>query len=222
LKTSILKVARRIALISLMLALATTVLVLGSHSIIKNQTQQAIFQTTENLPANKTALVLGTSPWSRTGQPNLYFKYRMEAAEKLWKSGKINYLVLSGDNKRHEYNEPLEMKKALMSRGIPDSVLYLDYAGFRTFDSVIRMKAIFGQTNFTIISQQFHVERALFIASKNGLNSVGFASREVPNKYSVRTQIREYGARFKTMLDIYLLNTKPRFLGDPVIVGEKQ
>jgi len=222
LKTLFWKRIRQFVLISFIIGIATTSLVLWSYFTIKKQTQSAIFHSIENLPSNNVALVLGTSPWNRKRQQNLFFNYRIDAAEKLWKSGKVGYLVLSGDNRKQEYNEPLEMKKALNKRGVPDSALYLDYAGFRTFDSVIRMKAVFGQQEFIIISQQFHVERALFIALKNNLNAVGFATREVPNRYSMRTQIREYGARFKTMLDIYLLNTKPHFLGDQVIIGAKQ
>lgn len=221
-KSKILKRIRQMALAALIVGIFTFGLVILSYFIIQNQSQPVIFQTIEKIPANKVALVLGTSPWNGKGKQNLYFKYRIDAAERLWKSAKVNYLVLSGDNRKQEYNEPVEMKKALLRRGLPDSVLYLDYAGFRTFDSVIRMKAIFGQTNFTIISQQFHVERAVFIAQKNKLNVVGLATADVPINYSLRTKMREYGARFKTMLDIYLLNTKPRFLGDPIIVGEKQ
>jgi SanA protein len=107
-----------------------------------------------------------------------------------------------------------------LARGVPDSVIILDYAGLRTFDSVIRCYKVFGQRSFTIISQEFHLERALFVAQHAGLDAIGFEAMSVDENKSISTSIREYFARFKAVLDVYVLGTKPKFLGDPISIGQ--
>lgn len=150
------------------------------------------------------ALVLGTSKLTEKGKENLFFRYRMEATARLFKEGKVKYIILSGNNDSEYYNEPLDMKKALLNLGVPENVMTLDYAGFRTFDSIIRCKLVFNQDNFTIISQNFHNARALYIARHEGINAIAFAAQDVPNGYSLRTLIREYLARPKAVLDVHL------------------
>ena len=102
----------------------------------------------------------------KNGNNNLYFDYRILAAVELYKAGKIKYILISGDNRKKDYNEPEEMKKALIQKGVPAKFIYLDYAGFRTLDSVVRAKEVFGQNQLTIISQRFHNERAIYLAEK--------------------------------------------------------
>lgn len=188
-----------------------------SNYWIKNSMETLCYNHVKSIPENKVGLLLGTSKTSRGGV-NLFFKYRIEAAASLFKEGKIKHIIVSGDNHIANYNEPEEMKSELMKLGVPDSCITLDYAGFRTLDSVVRCEKVFGQTEFTIISQQFHNERALFIANKSGLNCVAFNAKDVPNKYSVKTSIREYFARAKCVLDIYLLHTQPKFLGEKITI----
>lgn len=188
-----------------------------SNYWIKNSMETLCYSHVKSIPENKVGLLLGTSKTSRGGV-NLFFKYRIEAAASLFKEGKIKHIIVSGDNHIANYNEPEEMKSELMKLGVPDSCITLDYAGFRTLDSVVRCEKVFGQTEFTIISQQFHNERALFIANKSGLNCVAFNAKDVPNKYSVKTSIREYFARAKCVLDIYLLHTQPKFLGEKITI----
>jgi SanA protein len=134
---------------------------------------------------------------------------------KLYEAGKIEYLVISGDNSREEYNEPQDMKDKLVKRGFPEEKIYLDYAGFRTYDSMIRMKEIFGQTSFTIISQEFHVERAVFIARHFDIDAIGYNAKDVESYGGFRTKLREKFARVKVFID-FLFRKKPKFLGDPV------
>ncbi len=122
---------------------------------------------------------------------------------------------MSGDHGRMSYNESQDMKDALMKYGVPENVIYLDYAGFRTLDSVVRMNKIFGQNNFTIISQKFHNERAVFIARTEGLNAIGYNAREVDKYNGLRTKVREKFARVKLFLDM-LAGKKPKFLGEPI------
>lgn len=128
----------------------------------------------------------------------------MEAAALLFKEGKVKFLILSGNNDSKYYNEPLDMQKALMKLGIPETALILDYAGYRTFDSVVRCKEVFNEDTITIISQDFHNARALYIAQHEEINAVSFAAQDVPTGYSLRTLIREYLARPKAVLDVYL------------------
>jgi SanA protein len=107
------------------------------------------------------------------------------------------------------------MKEELIKQGIPDSVVFLDYAGFRTFDSVIRAKEIFGQDSIIIISQQFHNERAIYIARKNNISAWGYNAKNVNSYKGFMTKIREYFARDKVFIDL-LFGTKPKFLGQKI------
>ena len=137
----------------------------------------------------------------------------IDAAVELYKAGKINYILISGDNRKEEYNEPEEMKKALMQKGVPEKSIYLDYAGFRTLDSVVRAKEVFGQTRLTIISQRFHNERAIYLAEKNGITAIGFNARDVDVYAGLKTNIRELFARVKMFIDL-AIDKQPHFLGE--------
>ena len=133
--------------------------------------------------------------------------------------GKVKHLLLSGDNRRKDYDEPTDMKLALLAQGIPESAMTLDYAGFRTLDSVVRARKVFGQTRVTLITDDFHAPRAVFLARHTGLDAVAFSAGPVSLKSSARSRVRELGARVKAVLDIYVLHTRPRFLGAPIVVN---
>ncbi len=196
------------------LPVAFLLLIIVSNYIVEKSAQGKLFDRVENVPACATALVFGTSPNTRYGE-NLYYKYRMEAVAALWKAGKVKHIIVSGDNSTEYYDEATDMKKALNAIGVPDSVITLDYAGFRTLDSVVRCKWVFGQGNIILVSQQFQNERALFIAEHFGINAVAFNAQQPPQHIFGRNNIREYLARVKAILDIYLLGTKPKFPGPP-------
>ncbi len=185
-----------------------------SNVIIVEKTKSLIYSSVEETPTKKVALILGTSRYTSWGGTNLFFKYRIQAAADLYNKGKIKHILVSGDNSIRSYNEPREMRKALMNLGVPESAITLDYAGFRTLDSVIRCKEVFSQEEVVIISQRFHIERALFIAEKYKMNAVGFAAQDPPEKYSVKTHFREYFAKTKAVIDLYIINKKPKFLGE--------
>lgn len=172
-----------------------------------------IYDRTDSIPACHVGLLLGTSPKLSNGRNNLYFDYRITAAVELFRSGKINYILISGDNHRNDYNEPEEMKRALLQQEIPDSVIYMDYAGFRTLDSVVRAKEIFGQDSLTIISQRFHNERAIYLAGQYGLHANGFNAEDVNIYAGFKTQARELLARVKVFVDI-ITNKQPHYLGE--------
>jgi len=177
------------------------------------------FDAVEEIPTHEVALVLGCARHLPDGRTNLFFQRRMAAAAALFQAGKARYLIVSGDNHRRGYDEPTDMKEELVRRGVPESRIYCDYAGFRTLDSVVRAKKIFGQTQIIIVSQEFHNQRAIYIARQNGMDVVGFNAAEVHGPGGLRTKLREELARVKTVLDV-LAGTSPRFLGDPVRIGE--
>ena len=160
-----------------------------------------------------TALLLGTAKTARSGNPNLYFAGRIDTAEKLFKAGKIRHILISGDNSRKDYDEPTDMKNALLERGIPEEAMTLDYAGFRTLDSVVRAKTVFGKEKLLIITQNGHAERAVYIARKNGIDAAAFYAPE-PIQYQwliKRNRKREILARIAAWLDINILNRAPKF-----------
>ena len=177
-----------------------------------------IFSNIETLPNNKVGLLLGTRKTLASGYQNLYYQYRIEAAEKLFKAGKIKYILISGDNSTKAYDEPTDMRDDLVTRGIPIEKIYLDYAGFRTLDSVVRANKIFGQKELTIISQPFHNERAIFISNKKGIKSVGYNAKDVSARYGLKTMIREKLARVKMLLDL-TFGVQPKFLGHPIEIN---
>lgn len=192
-------------------------LILVSNYLISKE-QKHCYSLVTQIPKSDVALLLGTAKYRVEGGYNLYYIYRIEAAVKLFKAGKVKAIICSGDNSTIYYDEPNTMKDDLVARGIPEDKIYLDYAGFRTLDSVVRAKAIFSQDNITIVSQPFHNERAIYIAEHKGIHAIGFNAQEVSQSYGFKTKLREKLARVKTILDIYILGTEPHFYGDKVEV----
>ncbi len=189
------------------------------YCFISFRTKDFLFDDLPQIPSQKVGVVLGTTPWTTTGMQNLYFVYRMDASEALYKSGKVQYLLLSGDNGTPYYNEPLEMKKNLIARGIPENRLILDYAGFRTYDSVLRAKEVFGQNSYILISQKFQNERALFIASAVGVSAVAYNAKDVQGRASIKTNVREIFARVNMFWDL-MVGTDPKYLGEKITIGD--
>ncbi len=171
----------------------------------------------EKVAANNTGLLLGTSRNLKNGNKNEFFFNRIDATIRLFKSGKIRNIIISGDNSKSDYNEPLDMKTELVKGGIPDTLISLDYAGFRTLDAVVRAKEIFGQNSFIVISQKFHNERAVFLARKYGINAFGFNAGEVAAYNGFKTKLREIFARDKMFIDL-AFGVKPKFLGQKIII----
>src|SRR4051812_11363691 len=137
----------------LLLAVAALMCIYLCNRIIDNAAKGKLYSNVYDIPYNKVGLLLGTSKYLENGQINAYYLYRIEAAANLIKSGKIKYVIVSGDNSQKDYNEPAIMKADLITAGVDSSVIFLDYAGFRTFDSMVRLKEIFSQDSATVISQ---------------------------------------------------------------------
>jgi len=190
-----------------------TLLIVASNLWIVNSTSHNVFSDVTKLPDHRVALVLGTSNKTVSGHVNSYFRNRIETAAQLYRMGKIDHLILSGDNRSKYYNEPIEMHKALIKLGVPTTAITLDYAGLRTLDSIVRCKEIFGQNRIIIITQPFHSYRALFISRYYEVDAAAMVTDE-DSEYSFRIRLREYFARTKAVLDLYVLKTSPRFLGE--------
>lgn len=184
---------------------------------VKDYSREFLYTSSKEIPANSVGLVLGTSKFAHKGGINPYFQYRMETAYELYSLGKIKHLIVSGDNHVKGYNEPQQMKDYLIDLGVDSSDITMDYAGFRTFDSMIRVKEIFGQNQVTVISQQFHNERAIYLARKNGIEAIAINAKTP--WYSPRMRVREYLAKCKAVLDVYVLKTTPKFLGEKIEIS---
>jgi SanA protein len=203
--------------ILIVLGLIVLAFIVWANLSIKYTSKEFITDDVSQLKEQKVGLLLGTSKTLKNGSPNAFFQNRIDAAVELFHQQKIEYIIVSGDNRKKDYNEPLDMKNELVKRGIPENKIYLDYAGFRTLDSVIRAKEIFGQTSFIIISQKFHNERAVFLARKNGVDAYGYNAKEVLAYSGFKTKLREVFARVKVFVDI-AIHKKPKFLGEKIII----
>ncbi len=177
-----------------------------------------MYNTVSEVPYNTVGLLLGTSKYTRNGTLNLYYKYRLNAAYRLYQSGKISRILVSGDNSTKDYDEPSTFRDDLMALGVPKQHIFLDYAGFRTLDSMVRAQQVFGIDRCTIISQAFHNKRALLLAQHFTINAVAFNAKAVPNTYGFKTQLRSYLARAKATLDI-LCHVQPKFLGQKLKIS---
>ena len=216
-KTFSVKYLKRVVLVVLLAILVCIPVLWYSNEIILESAKDKTFVDSNQLPSINAGLLLGTSKVVKNGNPNQYFFYRIDAAVKLFRAGKIKYLIISGDNSRSSYDEPSDMKKELVKRGVDSTKIYLDYAGFRTFDSMVRVREIFGQDSVIVISQKFHNERAIYIAEKLNMFALGYNAKDVAKQYGVKTAIREKFARVKVILD-FIFNVKPKFLGEKVEV----
>lgn len=200
---------------SIIILILPVVFAYFSNSLVVNTASGKTFFNVNEIKPNKVGMVLGTAKYRAQGGINLYFQYRIDAAVQLYESGKIEFILVSGDNSTQYYNEPEAFKKELIKRGIPAEKIFLDYAGFRTLDSVVRAMKVFGQKKITIISQKFHNERAIYLAGNYGIEAIGFNAKDVSKNYGFKTQVREYFARSKAVIDV-MFNVKPKFLGDPI------
>jgi SanA protein len=204
---------------SVLVAVGALILVVIVCNVwVIQSTQSRVFSDASQIPHNKVALVLGTSSRLMSGAPNPFFVNRMARAAELFKLQKVEHFILSGDNRTIYYNEPETMRGALLALGVPDSVITLDLAGLRTFDSIVRSKEIFGQDSLTIITQSFHSYRALFISDRMNMTAIAVVDNEPQTEKGVLVYFREYFARTLAVMDLYLLNTVPKHLGKKEIL----
>jgi SanA protein len=204
----------------LSLVLSPLIAMLLADRVCQSAAAGRIFRTTDAIPANDVALVLGTGKFTPRGYTNLHFTQRIKAAAELYHSGKVRHLIVSGDNHIKSYDEPTDMLWALAEAGVPTNAIACDYAGFRTLDSVVRANSVFGLTNFTIVTEEFHCPRALWIAHAHGFNAIAFAAPDLGAGWSARVKAREVFARVLCGFDLYVLHTQPKFPGpaEPLVL----
>ena len=170
------------------------------------------------LPSVDVALVLGAAPIGPEGGPNKYFEYRLNAAATLWRSGKVKFLLVSGARRPPGYDEPTAMRAGLIARGVPADAIYRDFAGVRTYDSVARARSVFGQARLIIVSQRFHLARAVYLARRTGIEAWGLEARDVDRAYSILTELRRYPSALRAYWDVWLA-TDPKQGGAPIVIG---
>ena len=197
------------------LAVVLILAVLAADEHVRRAAGPYCYDEISKVPKHRVGLVLGTKAGG-----NPYFTHRITAAAALYHAGAVEHLIVSGDNGRAAYNEPMDMRTALIAAGVDSTDITLDFAGFRTLDSVVRALKVFGQYEFIVISQRFHNERAVYIAREHGINAVGFNAADVDARRGFRTMVREKFARAKVFVDLFL-GVDPHFLGDPVVLGEQ-
>ena len=203
------KIFKKILWILLFMVAAGLIAIAGADMAVTDAAKGCIYNDVDKVPARPVALLLGTSPIGRTGNPNQFFLRRIDATVQLYKAGKFDRLIISGANKPEKYNEPEEMKKALTSRGVPDSIMILDGEGFHTISSIIRAKDVYGEDSILVISQEFHNERALFLARHAGINAIAFNAGNTTSKYwRIRMKGRECLARVKAVYEVISLNLR--------------
>ncbi len=197
------------------LVLIPLLIILLCNFTISSAADGKTFSGVEEVAKNRVGLVLGTAKNLTGGRPNPYYSYRISATIALYKAGKIEFVLVSGDNGTKYYNEPKAIKKDLIVGGIPAEKIFLDYAGFRTLDSMVRAKEVFGLDRVTVISQKFHNERAIYLAEKKGLTAIGYNADDVSGNNGLKVHLREYLARVKVFVDL-IFNTQPKFFGEKI------
>lgn len=205
--------ARRIAKFAVTALGCVLLTLMAANAWLVSATREFVFDEIAQVGVHDVGLVLGTSPYTRYGNRNLLFTHRMMAAAELYVSGRVRHLLVSGANPDRTYNEPRKMYQALRRLGVPDSALTLDFAGFRTLDSIVRAQRIFGLERFVVVSQRYHDYRALFIARYNGVEAIAYIRPQEDLRQPLRAEAREYLARFRAVLDLFVLAARPRFLG---------
>ena len=208
------KLLLRLVLLFIIVSLAAVVY---CNWAVSKSAEGKLYSEVSTIPFNKVGILLGTSKSLADGRDNLYYTYRIQAALELYKAKKVNYIIVSGDNSQKDYNEPEQMRNDLIKGGVDSSHIVLDYAGFRTFDSIVRLRDVFGQTKVTIISQRFHNERALYIAAKEGIMAVAYNAKDVKARAGFKTMFRERLARVKVFVD-YITGKEPKFGGPKVAI----
>lgn len=204
------RISLRKRLFMMGLLLAALPVGLNLHMIVT--THHALYTDLQKLPKTRYGLVLGTSPLMTDGNTNLFYQYRILAAAELFKEHKIEKILISGHHDSIHYSEPREMKADLIKLGVPESALITDGAGYRTLDSIVRAREVFGLQHFTIISQRDHNYRAAFIARAKGMDVNAYCAAMPPADASLKVGSREFLARVKAYLDLYVWHTPPQSL----------
>ena len=203
---------RRLLLVAAVMVFLGALALLAANLRVERCAAGRVYSDVDAVPAREYGLLPGTSRLVHGKYLNTYFCNRIRAAVELYRAGKIRKIIVSGDNGRTDYNETSDMARELIAEGVAPEDVLSDYAGFRTLDSVVRARNLFGSSEITVISQRFHCERAIYLASGNGIDAIGFEANEVaPRSIRVKLAVREAFARILAVVDAEILKTKPHF-----------
>lgn len=208
------KIIRKVTVILFACCLVGCALIFYCNNKVGNYAHLVV-DSSMDLPNSRVAVVFGCSKMVY-GRPNQFYLARINAAFDLYNTGKVQKLIVSGDNSRKTYDEPTDMKEDLMALGIPESDIICDYAGFRTLDTVIRAQKVFGQSNFIAVTQRFQCERAIYIGAQHGINITGYPADDIKGIISKKTYFREYLARVRAWIDVDIIGSEPKFLGPKI------
>jgi SanA protein len=200
----------------LFIILAALIALVAVDCYVSSFSRGKLYTSVDKIPHRKAALVLGCGKYVE-GRINLFYQKRINAAAELWAAGKVDAIIVSGDNSRKGYDEPSEMKADLVEKGVPAEYITIDYAGFRTLDSVLRAEQVFGLEKYAIVSQRFHCSRAIYLASRQGQEAIGYCAADVSGKRALKVRLREVLARTKAVVDV-LFAKSPKYLGKPETV----
>ena len=206
---------RRLLVVGLASGLAGAAFVAAANVHVLRAQRAHVHMALDAVPAADVALVPGCSPVSAGGVPNPHFENRLEAAAALYHAGRIRHILVSGANPTPGYDEPTAMRAGLVARGVPEAAVTCDFAGRRTLDSVVRARTVFGLDRVVIVTQRYHLDRALAIAAHHGLAAEGYAARDVPRRFSMKTEAREVLARAWVVLDLHVWQRRPHYEGPP-------
>jgi SanA protein len=201
---------RRIIPATILVLLIGVAVVLATNVFIIAWAYSSIYESVETVPTAPVALVLGASV-APGGVLSPVMKERADAALRLYAAHKVSKILVSGDDGTLNYDEVYPVGEYLLSAGVPEKDIFLDYAGFDTYSSMYRARAIFNVSSMIIVSQRFHLPRALFIAHSLGLTATGLDAGQ-PGEYYLSNSLREIPASIKAIFDVMFARV-PKYLG---------
>lgn len=201
-------------LLGALLLLAVLLWVAGNLWVLSHSAPY-IQSASSHCQSQRIGVVFGTSSWTRTGVRNPHFNARMDTAARLIHSGQVEHLLVSGDNRTRAYNEPRAMWRDLSERGVSPDQLTMDFAGFSTFDTLARAQEVFQVDKALLVTQRWHLPRAIYIARARGMEVTGCVASGGAVAGEWRLRLRESLARVATLGDLYLWGREPYFLGPP-------
>lgn len=195
--------------------IAIIIVIITCYMIVGCKASGKTYDMVADVPHREVGLLLGTSPRTPENAPNYYFINRITATAELFKAEKIDKVIASGGDYSSRpgggYDELVAMRDSLIAHGVPDSVIILDYDGTRTLNSIVKAKEVYGEDCITLISQKYHNERAIYLASQQGIDAIGYNAKpsHIITK-RIKNEGREFLARVKLFIDM-LVDEKPKF-----------
>lgn len=202
--------------IALYLAIIGLVAIVSINYHVNSSTKKYIHYSIKKFPKNDVGIIFGAG--INGNQPSKYLKDRLDAGIMLWKAKRINKILLSGDNGREEYDELTVMKNYCYTHGVDTTKIFIDYAGFDTYSTMYRAKYIFKIKKATLISQEYHLNRAIYIGNKLGIKSAGYSANKGQYLGYDYVRFRESLSICKAFCDVFR-NREPHFLGGEININ---